>query len=1048
MFEFQIIFIKFKILYFHFTMKDMNIYTKLFIASVLFCLILSLLWTSCGEKERERFLELSRATAPVAGLERIKSPTTLAISFDEFFHMDSLIVKDQEGKRLLDIALEFYRFWEEEDNYSDFKSNRHSFHMSIDEIGIAGLMVDYSYDDHCAIYGNSVSLDSFSLALSYPGKVMTKFKDEFFDPLIAKMFGNFVYVRDSSPNSLIKAVTLNNVGSVKSIYLYNGDVVRIKRGNHRTYEECFRSSVDSIDIDALTSSYESRLGRNLFKDYSEEAYELASYHIRSIAKSLETEEFEVLQTSPVKYFFHKENRKTSYRKWIDYLPLLTFISTVCIIIFGIMALTRFVKKNRINGRLSEIRKKYSQSAGYYALPPAIDNNSFSKYYDLLWKPEEFWIESENRLLEENRRRISAEEKLSDLRKNHPDGLRIVRNRHPEIFEIDLANLEEEIIAEDINYSRCQEELRIIKEKEQEKFEKSIREDIEKAKDAAKSCDVETTSRWLTEIKVAVQDKKVDQELLDAIEKVQAEFEEHYNEGIVDPFPKTNVDYEPVLQFVQGEEWKYPMARFPETGRVVFPYRRRSVALRGYSEEKFQSFLSAYFDDSVLVLGDCSILPADNCRPYEPDIAIICKNRPSIRIDVEVDEPYSGYTREPIHYIGCGDDFRDMNLNNLGWIVVRFTEHQVYVYARRCAEFIAAILAYLDKSFKIPGNIDFSGLSEDRWTEIEAKVMACEKYRETYLNHIFCKQETESVRSCDIRQTEKERDCSESVPAIIVRDASFIYNNDENVRNRHPRDSRIQFLPFEHIYILDGKESLMSVSNLVSLFFPEFKSYYWSERKAREYGISQAELLEEWDAKGAQSREVGTFMHQQIRNYYHGLPFVNKYRFTYKGKYKHIDTEVSLESEFEQFICFLNDHKFKPFRTEWTIFDEDLKIAGTIDVIHKKNGTFDLYDWKRSHRLLDEPGDIRKTNPFQYGIHGLERIPDTVYWHYCLQLNIYRYILERNYDMTVDKMYLILLHSEAIEYRKIVVPRMDEYVGIILNAFRDGSVYRWKSAADF
>ena len=190
------------------------------------------------------------------------------------------------------------------------------------------------------------------------------------------------------------------------------------------------------------------------------------------------------------------------------------------------------------------------------------------------------------------------------------------------------------------------------------------------------------------------------------------------------------------------------------------------------------------------------------------------------------------------------------------------------------------------------------------------------------------------------------------------------------------------------------------------------------------------------------------MHQQIRNYYHGLPFVNKYRFTYKGKYKHIDTEVSLESEFEQFICFLNDHKFKPFRTEWTIFDEDLKIAGTIDVIHKKNGTFDLYDWKRSHRLLDESGDIRKTNPFQYGIHGLERIPDTVYWHYCLQLNIYRYILERNYDMTVDKMYLILLHSEAIEYRKIVVPRMDEYVGIILNAFRDGSVYRWKSAADF
>ena len=1028
--------------------NDMSIYAKLFIVSVFFCLIFLLLWTNFGENERERFLKLNRATAPVAELERIKSPTTLAISFDEFFHMDTLIVRNQEGKRLLDIALEFYRIGEEEDDYSEFKNYRHSFHMSIDEIGIAGLMVDYSYDDHCAIYGSSDLSNSFSLALSYPGKVLKKFKDEFFDPLITKMFGHFIYLRDSAPNSLIKAVKLNNVGSVEGIYLYNGDAVWINRGNHVTYEECFKSSVDSIDIDGLTSLYKSRLGRNSFKDYSEEAYELASCHIRSIVESLETEEFDVLQIRPSYHSYYTENKKIAYRKFIDYLPLLTFISAACIIIFGIMALNKFVKKNRINRRLTVIRNKFGLSAGHYSLPLAIDYKSLSKYENLLRKPEEFWIESEVRLKEEEKRKIFAEEKLSDLRKSHPAGLRIVRSRHPEISVIDLAKKDEEIIEEDMNYVRRQEEFRKIKEKEHKNFVKTISDEIEKAKNDVKSCDVDVASMRLSEIKVSVQNEDADKELLDAIEKAQTELEQNYNTGIIDPFPITYVDYEPVFPFVQRGEWKYPVARFPEKERVVFPYRRRSVARRGYSEEKFQSVLSSFFDDSVLVLGDCSILPADNYRPYEPDIAIISRNRPSIRIDVEVDEPYSGYTREPIHYIGCGDDFRDMNLNNLGWIVVRFTEHQVHDYSRRCVEFIAAILAHLDKSFKMPENIDFSGLLEDRWTDIEAKVMACEKYREAYLTHVFGKQETESIRSYDIRQTEKERECSEFVPAIVAPEATCVYEDDENIKNRHQRDLRIQFLPYEHIYILDGKESLMSVSNLVSLFFTGFKSYYWSERKAREYGITQVEMLEQWDAKGTQSREVGTFLHQQIRNYYHGLPFCGQYRFVYNGKFIHIDTDVSLESEFEQFTCFLNDHEFVPFRTEWTIFDEDLKIAGTLDMIHKKNGTFDLYDWKRSHRLLDESGNIRKTNPFQYGIHGLERIPDTDYWHYCLQLNIYRYILERNYDMTVDKMYIILLHSEAIEYRKIEVPMMDEYIEIILNACRDASVYRWKDAADF
>ena len=112
--------------------------------------------------------------------------------------------------------------------------------------------------------------------------------------------------------------------------------------------------------------------------------------------------------------------------------------------------------------------------------------------------------------------------------------------------------------------------------------------------------------------------------------------------------------------------------------LFFLTEEKAIARRGFCEDSFQDYLQDVFKTcDLLILGDCNILPVENSRPFEPDIAIICKKHPSIRIDVEIDEPYAAVTRKPIHYIGCGDDFRDTLLNNIGWIVVRFTEYQVF-----------------------------------------------------------------------------------------------------------------------------------------------------------------------------------------------------------------------------------------------------------------------------------------------------------------------------------------------------------------------------------
>jgi hypothetical protein len=46
------------------------------------------------------------------------------------------------------------------------------------------------------------------------------------------------------------------------------------------------------------------------------------------------------------------------------------------------------------------------------------------------------------------------------------------------------------------------------------------------------------------------------------------------------------------------------------------------------------------------------------------------------------------------------------------------------------------------------------------------------------------------------------------------------------------------------------------------------------------------------------------------------------------------------------------------------------------------------------------------------------LPDTNFWHYSLQLNTYKAILERNYEKKVTDLYLVQLHPIQDGYRLI------------------------------
>lgn len=550
---------------------------------------------------------------------------------------------------------------------------------------------------------------------------------------------------------------------------------------------------------------------------------------------------------------------------------------------------------------------------------------------------------------------------------------------------------------------------------------TIKNDVNSALTSIQSGDVEDAQSKLKDVKAKLGDEiplKVYEEACKEIKCV----EDEYSNGIIPKQDLVHVAYG-IPKNLHLQKGFYVEITSPKFGTIVFPYRRRKVELRGYTEASFENLLrqKICIFKNYMVIGDCALLSSEGAHPYEPDIAIIDKKSIlGVRIDVEIDEPYSGYSRTPIHYLGCGDAHRDAALSAIGWMVVRFSEKQIVCEPDQCISFILYLLSQVDRT--LPTQKFVIPTIDKKWTEIEAQKMAAQGFREKLLKHQFGSKSSTPLSKWDVTQTEQEREASLQATPIIYPQKQY-HNIDKSLKS-FDQDGHISFEPKEHIYIYDGKLELTPVSTIVSSFFKTFDSLYWSKLKASEMGKKQIEVLEDWDAKGKESREVGAFMHAQIEALLNNGHFDTSTRFTYNGEFLKIDKLVNIDTELRYFRQFMNDSSAIPFRTEWHIYDLSHRIAGTIDLICRNGDSYDLYDWKRS----------RKATPDQtiwsYGINGMDHIPDISFYHYALQQNMYKYILEHNYGIKVGKMFIVILHPIYDNYLKYEMPDLQQEMKVI------------------
>ena len=238
----------------------------------------------------------------------------------------------------------------------------------------------------------------------------------------------------------------------------------------------------------------------------------------------------------------------------------------------------------------------------------------------------------------------------------------------------------------------------------------------------------------------------------------------------------------------------------------------------------------------------------------------------------------------------------------------------------------------------------------------------------------------------------------------------------NSTNHSIRDSFLQFNKSNHQYSVNGR-NLESVTQLIENLFPTFDKLSHAKSTAAKQNMTIQQVLAMWEQKGIESRELGTLLHDKIEKYFLGRV-------------------IEEDETFKLFKQFAERFNLKPYRTEWAVYDEDSGIAGTIDFIDNTNNTYTIYDWKRSNKVIANGFPV-KTSPYnERGNYPIEHLDNTPYWHYALQLSMYKYILEKNYNLNISRLRLGIFHPSYSKPYILEMPYLEKEVKLITNLRSD------------
>lgn len=199
-----------------------------------------------------------------------------------------------------------------------------------------------------------------------------------------------------------------------------------------------------------------------------------------------------------------------------------------------------------------------------------------------------------------------------------------------------------------------------------------------------------------------------------------------------------IKYEVTSNYVQTSLVKdFPLIEMPKNKSLVRKCHQLTSFPKGVTEDDFYAKLKSYFSD---IRQGQYVNTENKTHNYKPDIVLAVEEQ-NLFIDIEIDEPYDGISRKPQHFHQSSDSDRNLYFNENGWVVIRFTEEQVFKYSESCCKLVAKVVDVLVSTDYSKSFTEVEDLTDiQQWTEAEARELAENRFRESYLEIEFQKGE--------------------------------------------------------------------------------------------------------------------------------------------------------------------------------------------------------------------------------------------------------------------------------------------------------------------
>lgn len=254
-----------------------------------------------------------------------------------------------------------------------------------------------------------------------------------------------------------------------------------------------------------------------------------------------------------------------------------------------------------------------------------------------------------------------------------------------------------------------------------------------------------------------------------------------------------------------------------------------------------------------------------------------------------------------------------------------------------------------------------------------------------------------------------------------------------------QNGNIAFEEKAHRYwdVTDPSKKFTSVTTIIEKFGQPFDKEFWSAYKALEKLLSadawkiekpsllkskkfdksllelhdisendfnreQQAILDSWDEENRKSCERGTKIHADFENsFYKKKKNIDISKFQIGGKFECRKDYTDLDLENAVYPEYLI-HRVSP--------DGKLCIAGQIDLLVKKGNNIIVGDYKTNKEIKMKSFFDSKTKSSVKMKFPLNNLDDSNYWHYCLQLSTYAWMLQKlNPDFVIED--LVMIHID-------------------------------------